>query len=229
MPTLAESRRNLDPTIYERVNNPAPAPAVNTSLEPTFNSFLRCPLPPVAFTPDSSRSFYKGGSIPQSRLLTPTTLSASPTGAGAAATVVASTSTTTNTKVVTPVATNASLTTPVLDSGEAFFGVLTMSKTFDLLQITTSAMARVRFYATASEQAQDVGRDADTALPAGTSQDIIADVTLDTDPMLWMFTPIPTGTNGDNPRSNAVYCTVENVDVSSVAITASVLYLPTEL
>jgi len=228
MPSLAATRRTLDPELYERVDNPRPAPAVNTSLEPTYNKFLRCPLPPVAFTPDSSRQFYKGGNIPQSRLLTPTTLSASPTGAGAATAVTASTSTTTNTKVVTPVATNASLTTPVLDSGEAFFGVLTMSKTFDLLQLTTSSAARVRFYATASEQAQDVGRDADTALPAGTSQDIIADVTLDTDPMLWDFTWIPTGTNGDNPRTGLCYVTVENEDVSSVAITVSVLYLPTE-
>lgn len=229
MPSLKDSRRKLDPNIYERVNNPAPAPAVNTSLEPTYNKFLRCPLPPVAFTPDSSRQFYKGGGIPQNRLLTPTTLSASPTGAGAATAVTASTSTTTNTKIVTPVATNASLTTPVLDSGEAFFGVLTMSKTFDLLQLTTSSMARVRFYATASEQAQDVGRPDTQPLPAGSSQDIIADITLDTDPMLWDFTAIPTGSNNDNPRSGLSYVTVENVDLSSVAITVSVLYLPTEI
>jgi hypothetical protein len=71
--TLAEATAPRDMTAY------APAPAqppiagpYTPAFPPDIDPFLRCPLPPVQATPDSLRQFYRGGQIPQRRILPPT-------------------------------------------------------------------------------------------------------------------------------------------------------------
>lgn len=193
--------------------------------------FLRCPLPPVAVTPDSLRQLYRGGVVPLNRLMTPTTLSGSPV-AGGSGTIVVTGSTTNNnpSKPTPPVsAITASFTTSSLSMGDQFLSTLTAAKTFELIQLTTSGSARVRIYGTPSAQLLDMGRPDTTAPNIGTMQALIADVTLDTSPFQWLYTWIPVAANGDSPRTANIYVTVDGIDTVSLPITVTLLYLPNEL
>ena len=60
--------REVEANVVPNVGNPA------TTLEPGFNVFLRCPLPPVwQASPDSLRTFYQNGKVPQTRIFNPST------------------------------------------------------------------------------------------------------------------------------------------------------------
>lgn len=227
VPSLAQSRQRLDPEKWMPAERPTPPGAGPQSLEPVFNQFLRCPLPPVAVTPDSLRQYYRGSLIPQNRLMTPSNLS-STSGSGGSTTAVSG-STTNNTTITTVVkALSASVPTPVLNPGDMFFATATMAKTFELLQIAVSSPARVQIYATQSEQTSDAGRP-DTSPPSiGTTQNLIADVSLDTSPLSWNMTWIPVGANGDFPRTTNIYVTITNIASLSIPITATLLYVPNE-
>jgi hypothetical protein len=187
-------------------------------------------MPPVNVTPDTLRQFYRGGLIPQSRIMTPSVLSGNnnSTGSVTNTTVVQSTTPGGGVKPTTPTAQTVSVSTPVLNPGDDYFAVATIAKTFDLISLTTSDVSRVRLYATAMSQSTDVSRGSDEAPPAGVDQGLILDVTLDTAPFYWLCTWVPTGVNGDSPRSSAIYVTVSNVDLASHPITATMMYLPTE-
>lgn len=206
------------------------SPGVQESLEPVFNTFLRCPLPPVAVTPDSLRQYYRGSLIPQNRLMTPANLSAGAGGGTITNNVSGGSSTTINNKPVVPnpvVAQNAAVTTTNLDMGEQFFGIVTMSKTFQLLQVAVSSAARLQLYATAAEQTVDASRPDTTTPPIGVTQGLIADFTLD-DASSFLCTWIPTGANGDFPRTTNIYVTITNLATTSVVITATLLFVPNE-
>lgn len=79
MPSLAESTGlDLSSMGYSPVDGAGSAkpssPAPTTNLEPGYNKFLRCPIPPVwQSSPDSLRQFYNNGIVPQNRLFNPPT------------------------------------------------------------------------------------------------------------------------------------------------------------
>ena len=57
-PTASAPTPTAMPSIDFAVGSPTPS-----------NSTLRCSLPPIIAAPDNMRQFYRGGAIPQSRLL----------------------------------------------------------------------------------------------------------------------------------------------------------------
>jgi hypothetical protein len=80
-------------------------------------------------------------------------------------------------------------------------------------------------YGTALAQSADSSRALDISPPAGTGQNIICDIVLDTAPYLWNFQNRE-GANGDNPVSSTIYLTVTNLDAITDIITLSLSYIP---
>lgn len=229
MPTLSESQQPR-PANYSPVTAPSIPPVFSRSLEPVFNPVLRCPLPPINAGPDNLRQYYRGGDVPQSRIMPPGILSGTGNTAGGAATSSsASTSTsTTTTTTVTLVSANASVTTPSLDAGVSFLGTIQVARTFALIAVTANAACRVQLYATQSYQIQDQARPDTQALNAGTTQGTLEDVSLDTAPFSWYYNTLPVVANADSPRTPSAYITITNIAQSSNPITVTLLYLPLE-
>lgn len=230
MPSLAEATRPADPR-YQRVEPKSVNPTVpfvptKASLEPVFSSLLRCPLPPVAITPDSLRQFYRGGTVPQHRILTPVPSSAG-TGGGSVTnnTFVQSGS---STSTFSNPAQNASVSTPVLNPGGAFQTSVTVSKVLSLTKVTASVPARIELYATAAAQSSDFGRPAFISgiinpPTAGTEHEVIADLYLDT-VLDWAMSPMAVGANDDFPQTTVLYVTVTNIGAAPATIAASFTY-----
>lgn len=228
MPTLAESRRQVDPARYQRMESPLAAQTPAASLEPVFNPTIRCPLPPLSTTPDTLRQFYRGGIIPENRIFSPPPLSGNNNNGGTStSTTVVQTSSTSTT--VLPTAKNASITTPVLNAGVSYQGVLTMAKSFILMQVSVDQPARVELYSNANFQTLDAGRMAfigSTPNPpvAGTQHGVIADLYLDST-LSWIMSSDAVASNADNPQSVLIYITVTNISASTNSITASLAYV----
>ena len=229
MPSLFETQRPL-PANYTRVSPPtlAIAPgASGPSLEPTYPINMRCPVPPTSFTPDTSKQFYRGATVPQFRTFAPPPLSGNTNSSGSTTTNNVTSSSSTTTKV-TLSAQMASVPSPVLNPNDNYFATVTLSRTFSLINVSANAATRVRLYATKAAQTADALRTSATALNFETTQGVIADVTLDTAPYTWLMSPIPDGSNGDFPRTANIYVTLTNIAASSNKIIASLLYLPLE-
>ena len=237
MATLKQATQPLDESKYERINSPAYAammpPPNARSLEPGYNPNMRCPVPPSPFTPDSSRQFYRGNSIPQFRIFSPSTLSGNNNSSGGGSvtnvgtTIVQSggtSTTTTNTTTALQIK-SASLSTTVLNPGDFYTGVASLSQSFNLIAISVSKPCRVRLYATVNAQNADLMRDSNTAPAFETTQGLIADVVIDSPPWSWLMTPSPTGTNGDFPRTTNTYYTINNLDTASGVLQASLQYV----
>lgn len=213
---------------------PIDRPALNgnnirlgNDLQPGLNPMTRCPLPPISASPDSLRTFYSGGVIPQHRVIPPS-LPAQVGGGGSVIENVTTESSGSGSTVVVPIkAIQASITTPTLNPNGVFTGVLTISRSFQLLQITASSPARIELYGTATAQNTDLGRALDVPPGAGTFQNIISDVALDTPTYQWPYQN-RIGANGDSPQQPLLYITVTNLDVTSDAITVTLLYVPLE-
>lgn len=204
-----------------------------TGLEPTLNSMLRCPLPPIfQAAPDSLRQFYQGGKVPQTRLLSAITngINGGGGGGGGGNAVVVS-AVVTGGSVPAPavvVALQSVVTTAVLAPGQQFAGTLSnISRSFQLLNIATSVQARVTLYGTAGAQTGDLYRGVDVPPPAGSAQGIITDVVLDTLPYKWTFQN-RIGSNGDVPQNPGAYVTVTNLSGAAVPITVTIQYVPLE-
>lgn len=75
MPTLNEST-NVDMSGYEPATPPVTSLtgfAQTSQAEPGQSIYLRSPIPPIwQASPDSLRTYYNGGSVPQNRLIPPT-------------------------------------------------------------------------------------------------------------------------------------------------------------
>lgn len=229
MASLAEATQPIDYSKYRRLDPPAnrPMPFVpnKTSLEPVFSPLLRCPMPPVSITPDSLRQFYRGGEVPQHRILTSVPSSVTSGGTTSTTTFVQGSS---STSVFDNPVQNASVSTPVLNPGGFFQTSVTVSKVLSLTKITASAAARIELYSTAAAQSADLSRPAFVGgvinPPAvGTEHEVIADLYLDT-VLDWALSPIAVGANDDFPQTTVLYVTITNVGTSSTAITASFTY-----
>jgi hypothetical protein len=203
--------------------------------QPTLNPFLRCPLPPIAVTPDSLRQYYSGGQIPQFRILTPAD-SSSGAGKSGGTTIInnsvsstagATSSGTGTTPTTGTPASSVYLTTASLAVGSSFVSSVQMSKSFQLLMVTADNPCRIEVYGTALAQTLDAGRGIDIATLPGTQQDVITDVVLDTLPYRWSWQN-RVGANADNPQSTTIYITVTNESAGNTAITISLVFVPLE-
>lgn len=207
-------------------------PAPSGDQQPFYNAMIRCPLPPVSVTPDSLRQFFTGGKVPQVRLLSPpntnqgsgingtttinqtTIVQSTSSGSGGGSTVNLAPKT-------------ATLTTNVLAPGAKFTGVASVSKSFQLLSLSSTTACRVELYGTASAQSLDISRGVDVAPAAGTIQNLLSDIVLDSNPFSWTFQN-RIGCNGDVPQKTAIYVTITNMSSTATAITVSYAYLPLE-
>ncbi len=212
-----------------------PTPPIDAPLQPGAPLNMRCPVPPSPFTPDSSRQFYRGNTVPQFRAFSPSPLSGNNNTGVSEETINAlisesnsTNSTTTNTTVVGLTTKNASITTPVLNQNQSFTGAVILARVYCLLRLTTSGPARIRVYATTTAQTTDFSRLSSQAPAFGTTQGLIADVTLNTPPFNWLLSPMVMGQNGDEPSSPAGYTTITQLAATSGAITVGFLYVPIE-
>jgi len=231
MPPLNQRQEPLDSNAYTRVSPPPPPATPNW--QPGFNANMRCPVPPTSFTPDTSQQFYRGNTLPQFRAFAPATLTGITGSAGSGSTITnvtetssGSSSTTTTTVTLTPK--TASVTTAVISSGQNFTGILQTSRMFAIQSVTASGAARIRVYATAAAQTADLSRTSAQSPAYGTTQGIIADVTLGASPYMWLLTPVAVGTNGDSPTAPQSYITISQLGSMSGAITATITFLPLE-
>jgi hypothetical protein len=230
MPSLASRGTNVvDLSGYAPVETTPPASTgavPSTNQEPGLNVFLRCPLPPIWNTPpDSLRQFYQNGLVPQVRLFNPPVA----TGGGGNTTVntfVSGSSSSNGGGTQTGLSIiQTSIKTSSINSGSKFTGSLVISKAFQLMTVTASSPCRIQLYGTAQEQAADAYRGLDVPPPAGTGQNIICDVVLDTAPFQWTFQD-RVGGNGNSPQTSTIYITITNIDVTSDVINVTFGYVP---
>lgn len=230
MPSLSDSMQ-ADLSGYTRVEPVAVsdfprAPASPTNLDPGYSTFIRCPLPPIwSATPDSLRQFYRNTNVPQNRLFNPTPAPIV-TGGVSSVTSIGVISTTgggSSSGGSSTIVTQASVKTPSVGPGNRFTGTINMSRVFQLIAVTSSSPCRIELYGTALAQSGDMGRQLDTPPPAGSTQNIITDVVLDTAPLAWTFQDRG-GANADIPQTNTVYISVTNLDVTSDIITVTITY-----
>jgi hypothetical protein len=229
MPALSNRQEPLDPEVYSRAPVRAPVPPADPEWQPRFNANMRCPVPPTNFNTDSSQQFYRGNTLPQFRTFSPNTLTGT-SGAGVSGggsgttTIVQQGSSTTTTVTLTPK--TASVTTAVISFGQNFQGILQTSRMFAIQSVTASGAARIRVYATAAAQTADLSRTSAQSPAYGTTQGLIAGVSLTTVPYIWLFTPPAVGTNGDSPTTPQSYITVGQLGSMSGSITVTVTFLP---
>lgn len=216
-----------------KTTNVVTAPAPSSDMEPGRNMMLRCPMPSLwSVSPDSLRQFYIKGQVPQSRVMLPapavaptsdsvTTVQKVTVSSGAVSGGGASSSSTgTQASVV-------SIKTPVLPPGNKFIGSIALAKSFQLLSVAVQSPCRIQLYGTAMAQSLDLSRNLDEPPAAGTAQNIICDVALDTAPYNWSFQN-RIGANADRPQTANIYVTVTNLEQNSDAETVVIGYVPLE-
>lgn len=230
MPTLQESTQ-ADTSNYSRsftasVLTAAP-PAV--SLEPVFSSMMRCPLPLVLqMTGDTQRQFYQGSQVPQIRFLVPPPATATGGGSNTGTAFLSETTGGGGSgPVPSPLVPQTATSTAVLSPNTTFNGTINISQSFQLLSLTTTNAARVRLYGTLLAQTSDSARGLDVPPPAGTMQNLICDVALDTVPTQWTFQN-RTGANGDSPQNGYVYISVTNLSLTTASIMVALTYIALE-
>jgi hypothetical protein len=233
MPPLSQMIRSGSPKGFESVeNSPADAPATQPGRPQGGNPFIRCPLPPFNATVDTMRQFNEDGKIPTRRVI-PLPISIAGGGGGSITntSVVnegggSSSSTVIQTKLASATVT---LNVPALTPGGIFTATVTMAKSFQLLQLTSSAPLEIRMYGDAITQGGDVPRATDTAVPFETVPGIITDVVFDTAPFQWNWQN-RIGANADAVQNTNIYITVINPSqiVGSASAILSIQYLPLE-
>jgi hypothetical protein len=189
------------------------------------NSNLRCPLPPVGADPDSLRQF-EGSQTPKSRVfpaipqtsgtaVTETgggSSSSSSGGGGSAATAVTS-----KTVVV-------SINTLVFSA----YATVPISRSFQLLYISSNRPVCVRLYGSATARQLDAGRQIDAPAPAEVTQGMIIDTVLDTSPFLWLCQNIM-GSNQDTNQVQQIYLNALNINPETQSgVQITLCYVPLE-
>lgn len=209
-------------------NQPALQGAAPPSdMQPGMNPMLRCPLPAISSNPDSLRQFYLGGKVPQMRVFPPTAQTSTSGGTITTVQNVTVNSSTTSSTSSTITAKTTGVTTPTLNPGQQYFGALSLSRSFQLLSLTANQTCRIQLYGTQAAQIQDSGRALDFPPAAGTVQNLITDLALDTVPYQWAYQN-RLGANADTSQNQTIYITVTNLGVASAAITVTLGYVPLE-
>jgi hypothetical protein len=235
MPSLSDSL--VDANSYNPVESVSRinAAAPNADSQPNRGTMMRCPLPPLFQpSPDNLRAYYQKGTIPQFRIFTPPV---TPNNTGITITNnYGGSSTSTSGGATSGGGTSggyslspsiANVKTVVLTPGQSYIGALSMSKSFQLLSLSANGPIRFELYGTALAQTSDAGRALDIPPAAGTVQNIICDVVLDTAPYQWAFQN-RVGANGDSPQGPTAYATVTNLGSGSSAATVALTYVALE-
>lgn len=226
MATLEEAlnydRSKLEPAPQKPTTDKIPS----FGLEPGYNSYIRTTLPPINATPDTLRNYYRGGQVPQRRIFPPAALT-SGTGGGGSNTTVVQQTIRPSPNVPTNISKSASITTNVLNPNDIFQGSLLMSKAFTLLTVTADSAVRIELYGNLNSQNLDISRGLDVPPDAGTTQNIIMDLVLDSSPFMWQTQGV-IGVNADSPQSVLIYITITNVGEASLPVTVTFTFVPTE-
>lgn len=229
MPTLSDAIKtdlsNYDPVeSVSRINAAAPV----ADSQPNRGTMMRCPLPPLFQpSPDNLRAYYLKGQVPQFRIFTPPSSQSSGGAVTTTTTEVSGSSGGGGTTTPVIAAAIVSIKTNTLAPGASFTSTVQMSKSFQLLSLAASAAMRFELYGTNSAQTADAGRGLDIPPAAGSTQNIICDVALDTAPYQWAYQS-RVGANGDSPQSATVYVTITNIGTVNAALTATLTYVPLE-
>jgi hypothetical protein len=231
MPTINESQ-NADLSGYGPAE-PAKAVTPAPPMDDANTGMMRCPLPALLQTgPDNLKQFDLKGKVPQRRLLSQApSVNGGSTGSSKAGGggVVIEGGSSSGQGVVTPpdiiAATQSVVITPTLAPNASYTGSVVMAETFQLVNITSGVAVRFRLYGTALAQTADLTRALDMPPPAGTGQNIISDVVIDTLPYEWTFQD-RTGVNGDTPASSTIYVTVTNLSSATVPVTVVIGFVP---
>lgn len=232
MPSLKDATSNTLAGYIPVTASPQASLPPTIGLEPTLNTMLRCPLPPIfQASPDSLRQFYQGGKVPQTRLLSAVTTTIGSAGGGgssASASVVFSSGGGSVPPPTPIIEKQAVITTTVLGPGAQFVGTLpNIGRSYQLLTVSSNVAARIEIYGTAFAQTADLSRALDQPPAAGTTQGIITDIALDTIPMTWNFQN-RIAANGDVPQTQNSYMTITNLSGAAVPITVTLQYVPIE-
>lgn len=234
MPKLSDALgQDLSAYVEAPKSSPQAAVPPSQTMAPDYNSMIRCSLPTIFQTsPDNLRQFYQN-QVPQIRLFNPAGNGAPTGGSGGEvglsfANVGASTSgggSGGNTGPST--SKQISVTSGILNPMQLFQGTIQMAKSFQLLNAGVNSAARIQLYGTQSSQQGDSTRVLDAPPPAGTIQNIICDVALDSIPLNWSFQD-RVGANADSPQTVAIYVTLTNLATTSTSITLTLVYVPLE-
>jgi hypothetical protein len=236
MPSLAERIKTQSLPGYEAAGNPTVAtPPILPGAALPGNKYIRCPLPPFSANSDTLRQYNEGGAVPTRRVIPlPTSvregsgtqiINTTVTGNSGGSSAGGSTSggTTGTIKAAT-----ITFNVPALSPLGTFQTTIIMAKSFQLLQMNSSAPLEVRLYGSNLSRAVDIARLSDTAPPFEING-IITDVIFDTAPYQWNWQN-RIAANADSPQSTTIYVTVVNPSPTTGTglATASILYLPLE-
>jgi len=195
------------------------------NLQPLLNPMMRCPLPGVNASPDALRQFYRGGQLPQTRVLVGNPNSPITSLSGGSGSVVSTGSGGGSGTGVKLQILQTAVTTTVLAPNNVFTGTINLGKAFQLIGLSTSVEARVQLYSTLNSLQLDSFREIDVAPPFGTEQGIIFDVALDTSPLIWNLDGL-VGANFDNPITSLEYIAITNIGQAATPIVATIIYIP---
>ena len=228
MPSLKDVLSKGLPEGYVPVENAPPA-APPTDDAQFSSSMARCPLPPTNADADSIRTFQKGSSTPQFRIMpivpqsggTTTVTESSSTSSSSGSSSSSSSSGTTLTAQTISVTANVA-------ASEAVVTQVTASRSFQLFSISANAGCCVRLYGNAAAQSVDNARAIDAPVPAELTQNILIDVVFDTTPYFWTTQNIA-GVNSDSPQGKTLYVTILNpTDTPLSNVTVFITFLPLE-
>jgi hypothetical protein len=223
MPALADVLTKGMPEGYVPVED-TPAPPSNPPVDDAqmASATARCPLPPTFADADSLRTFQKGSSTPQFRImpLVPQT--------GGTTTVTSEGSSSESSSgggSAVSTATTASVTVNIPASG-AIITRVAATQAFQLLSISVNAPCCVRLYGNAAAQDTDSSRAIDAPVPAELTQNIVIDLVFDTTPYFWTTQNI-VGVNADSPQGTTLYVTVLNPTAAPLSnVTVYITYVP---
>ena len=227
MPALKDVLTKGLPEGYVPVENapPATSPVDDAQFS---SSMVRCPLPPTNADADSLRTFQKGSSTPQFRVmpLPPQTGGAAVVTTGGAS-GGASGGGSSSSGSVSAIVRTATVSVNI-PANSAVLTRVAASRSFQLFSVGSTAPADVRLYGSQATQSSDSSRKIDAPVPAELTQGLLLDVVFDTVPYFWNTQNI-TGVNADSPQTTNLYVSVFNPNPIPLSnVTVYITYLPLE-
>ena len=227
MPALKDVLSKGLPEGYVPVENAPNAPPATSPVDDAqfSSSMVRCPLPPTNADADSLRTFQKGSSTPQFRVmpLPPQTGGTSVVTTGGASTSSGGSSS----GGVSAIARTATVSVNI-PANSAVLTRVAASRSFQLFSVGSTAPADVRLYGSQATQSSDSSRKIDAPVPAELTQGLLLDVVFDTVPYFWNTQNI-TGVNADSPQTTNLYVSVFNPNPIPLSnVTVYITYLPLE-
>lgn len=226
MPALKDVLSKGLPEGYVPVENapPATSPVDDAQFS---SSMVRCPLPPTNADADSLRTFQKGSSTPQFRVmpLPPQTGGTSVVTTGGASGGASSGGSSSG--GVSAIARTATVSVNI-PANSAVLTRVAASRSFQLFSVGSTAPADVRLYGSQATQSSDSSRKIDAPVPAELTQGLLLDVVFDTVPYFWNTQNI-TGVNADSPQTTNLYVSVFNPNPTPLSnVSIYVTYFPLE-